>query len=59
MRLLAGDAEGRRILFKILERAAREWANPLGKPRNTGIPFRTLLLADDAEVEELRNELRG
>lgn len=56
-RLLSGDPDGRRTLFDILETAARHWANPLGKPGNTGIPFHTLLLADAADVEDLRNEL--
>jgi|SRR3954470_21271543 RNAse (barnase) inhibitor barstar len=56
-KLLSGDAEGRRFLFEILGRASREWANPLGKPRNAGIPFQTLLLAAEADVEELRREL--
>lgn len=56
-RLLADDPEGRRFLFQILERAARAWANPLGKPGNTGIPFQTVLLAGTAEAEELRGEL--
>jgi RNAse (barnase) inhibitor barstar len=56
-KLLSGDAEGRRILFGILGQASREWASPLGKPGNAGIPFQTVLLADAADVEELRREL--
>ncbi|VVJ19728.1 Uncharacterised protein [Amycolatopsis camponoti] len=59
MRLLGGDAEGRRTLLGILGRAAREWANPLGRPGNAGVPFRTVLLAAEADVEALRTELRG
>ncbi len=38
-------------------RAARDWANPLGKPGDTGIPFHTVLLAGAADVEALRREL--
>lgn len=55
MRLLTGDAEGRRLFFRTLETAARHWAGPLGRPRS--IPFHTVLLADEADIDELRREL--
>src|SRR4051794_19604022 len=49
--MLATRSEERAILFSILRRAAREWANPLGKTDGMGIPFKVLLLASNNTVE--------
>ncbi|WP_320067224.1 barstar family protein [Micromonospora sp. RTGN7] len=56
--LLSDETEERHTLFRILSRAARAWANPLGRPGGRGVPFRVLLLCDgDQEAAVLRLEL--
>ncbi|MFD7904109.1 barstar family protein [Kitasatospora sp. NPDC059722] len=54
--MLAGNTEEREILLSILSRAAREWADPLGKPDGKGVPFKVLLLCDDEPTEALHAE---
>jgi len=59
-RLVSSDAGDRHTLFRILSRAVRHWASPLGKPAGRGVPFRVLLLCDrDEEAALLRQEIAG
>ncbi|MER7334065.1 barstar family protein [Micromonospora sp. NPDC000119] len=57
--LLTSDSpDERQTLFRVLSRAVRTWADPLGRPDGKGVPFKVLLLCDrDEEVEELAREI--
>lgn len=57
-RLLAASAEDRHLLYRILCRAVRHWASPLGKPCGKGVPFKVLLQCEpDEETAILRQEV--
>ncbi|MBQ1074458.1 barstar family protein [Micromonospora sp. C31] len=57
-RLLASSAEDRHTLFRILSRAVRHWANPLGRSDGEGVPFKVLLLCGpDEEAALLRQDI--
>jgi hypothetical protein len=55
--VLSSSPEERNVFFKILGRAAREWANPLGKVGGRGVPFNVLLMCDASELEVLAREV--
>jgi hypothetical protein len=56
--LLSSSAEDQHTLFRILSRAVRHWAGPLGQLDSKSIPFKVLLLCDrDEEVAPLRQEI--
>jgi hypothetical protein len=57
-RLLPDSAEDRHLLFRILCRAVRHWASPLGKPGGKGVSFKVLLQCEpDEETTFLRQEV--
>lgn len=56
--LMSGSFDERQMLFKVLSRAVRTWANPVGRPYGKGVPFKVLLLCDrDEEAVELEREI--
>jgi len=55
--MLKGSPEERAVLFAVLSRAVRDWANPLGKTGGKGILFRVLLLATEDAMERIRAEI--
>lgn len=57
--MLFGRREERSALFSVLSKAAREWANPLGKPGGQGVVFKVLLLVGDNSVELIRQEVHA
>lgn len=57
VQLLAEDSSYRQDVFRILAKAAKYWASPLGKPGNKGIQFQSVLVAKDGEIDQLRTEL--
>ncbi|MFG3299220.1 barstar family protein [Micromonospora chersina] len=53
--LMSGSPDERQTLFRVLSRAARSWASPLGRPEGKGVPFKVLLLCDrDDEAVEMK-----
>jgi RNAse (barnase) inhibitor barstar len=53
--VLKGKPEEQEILFSILLRASRQWANSLEYAGREGVSFRTLLIAEDQFLDELRS----
>ncbi|MFF5216731.1 hypothetical protein [Micromonospora sp. NPDC000442] len=46
------------MLLRILARAVRHWASPLGRPQGQVTPFKVLLLCDrDEEAVQLRQDI--
>ncbi|MEV6779074.1 barstar family protein [Streptomyces syringium] len=56
--VLSGSEAERGTLFRVLQRAAEEWANPHEKPKNVGVPFNVLFVCAPDEVGALRDAVR-
>ncbi|MET8911666.1 MULTISPECIES: barstar family protein [Micromonospora] len=56
--LMSTSPDERQTLFRVLSRAVRTWASPLGRPDGKGVPFKVLLLCDrDDEAVEMKREI--
>ncbi|MEH0984682.1 barstar family protein [Micromonospora sp. CPCC 205556] len=56
--LMSDSPDERHVLFEVLARAVRAWADPLGRPAGRGAPFKVLLLCDeDEDAVELKREI--
>lgn len=56
--LMSSTPDERQVLFRVLSRAVRDWANPLGRPHGEGVPFKVLLVCDqDEEVTKMEEEI--
>jgi hypothetical protein len=51
--VLSSSSEERELFFEVLAKAARAWANPLGKIGGQGVPFNVVLMCDASELEAL------
>ncbi|GIJ11885.1 barstar family protein [Micromonospora andamanensis] len=56
--MLSDSIQDRHTLLRVLARAVRHWASPLGRPEGQVTPFTVLLLADgDEEAVQLRQDI--